>query len=294
MNDVSLDRTRYVLGDPSDHVGLLNCERIADRRHIHGWKVGVHYHDGLCQLFLFGRGRVTGRIEGRSRRLDGPTLVWMPALCHHGFDYEPEMQGWVITVPSSDVSRLCEGRTWLRDRLHQSQIVRGPERAELLADTERLTRRIEEEHRRQGEDRNLALEALFQLLLLSLHRGIAGPSASPRHTTDRQQQLVQRFRDLLDRHFGEVRSVAEFARMLAVTPTHLSRCARAVTGQTAGGIIQDRILLEAKRQLHFTDRTVEEIAFQLGFSTPSYFNRFFRARTGEPPGRFRRQARYGA
>tara|TARA_E500000305_G_scaffold94732_1_gene83846 strand:+ start:122 stop:1075 length:954 start_codon:yes stop_codon:yes gene_type:complete len=291
MTDARLDRHQYVLGSPSAHVGLLNCERIAERRHIHNWSVAPHYHEGLSQLFLFRRGHVTGQIDDRHYSLPSPALVWAPALCRHGFDYEPEMLGWVITIPSADVTRLTEGRAWLRDRIQKPQVLEGPEHAKLLTEVQLLVRRIEEEHRRYGPDRSLALEALFQLLLLSLYRGLSDePDAVPART-DRRQVLVQRFQELLDQHINAVRSVASFAAMMAVTPTHLSRTVKAVTGCTAGEIIQDRMLLEAKRQLVFSDHPIAEIAYALDFSSASYFSRFFTARTGETPARFRRRAR---
>ncbi len=80
--------------------------------------------------------------------------------------------------------------------------------------------------------------------------------------------------------------------MRAVTPTSLARRVKAVGGCTAGEIIQDRILLEAKRRLVFSDHPVAEIAYALDFSSPSYFSRFFTARTGETPAGFRRRARH--
>ncbi|MEO9901712.1 helix-turn-helix domain-containing protein [Nisaea sp.] len=294
MNDAALDQHQYVLGSPSAHVGLLNCERIAERRHIHNWTVAPHYHEGLSQLFLFGRGNVTGQIDDSHYRLQSPALVWAPALCRHGFDYEPEMLGWVITIPSADVVRLTEGRPWLRDLTQKPHVLQGQQHAALLAEVQLLVGRIEEEHQRYGVDRNLALESLFQLLLLNLYRGLPEEPGTTPSGTGRGRRVVQRFEELLDQHLHTTRSVASFAAMMAVTPTHLSRTVKEVTGSTAGAIIQDRVLLEAKRRLVFSDHPVAEIAYALDFSSPSYFSRFFTARTGETPASFRRRARYTA
>tara|TARA_R110002012_G_scaffold120163_1_gene269315 strand:+ start:670 stop:1545 length:876 start_codon:yes stop_codon:yes gene_type:complete len=291
MNDVRLDRDRYVLGDPSAHVGILNCERISERSHIHGWKVDTHFHEGLSQLFLFSRGRVTGRIDYQLHQLQAPALIWLPALCNHGFDYEPDMHGWVITIPTAEVARITEERIWLREQIQQPRVLQGAENAACLTEAEHLTLRIEEEHRRHGEERSLALEALFLLLLLNLHRGLADKAAPAPVVTNRQQLLVRRFETLLDEQMRAPRSVTGLADTLSVTATHLSRTVKAVTGRTAGEIIQDRVLLEAKRQLVFTDHPIAEIAYALHFSSPSYFTRFFAARTKETPGSFRRRAR---
>ncbi|MBO6560795.1 MAG: helix-turn-helix domain-containing protein [Nisaea sp.] len=291
MAEAGPDHERYVLGMPSDHVGLLNCERIADRRHIHVWTVEPHYHDGLAQLFLFAGGRVTGRIDGERRTIEAPALLWMPALCRHGFDYEPGMLGWVITIPSADVTRLAGGQARLLDRVRQPQVISGPAHSERLKEAEQLVRRIELEHGRNGEEQNMVLEALFSLLLVCLCRTDPTPSAPAPGPRDRQHDLVRRFRELVEGNFRTVRSVAGFAAMLAITPTHLTRTVKAVTGQTAGAIIQDRILLEAKRRLVFSDQPVAEIAYDLDFSSPSYFSRFFTARAGAAPLVYRQQAR---
>lgn len=291
MAEAGPDHERYVLGMPSDHVGLLNCERIADRRHIHVWTVEPHYHDGLAQLFLFAGGRVTGRIDGERRTIEAPALLWMPALCRHGFDYEPGMLGWVITIPSADVTRLAGGQARLLDRVRQPQVISGPAHSERLTEAEQLVRRIELEHGRNGEERNMVLEALFSLLLVCLCRTDPAHTAPAPGPRDRQHDLVRRFRELVEGNFRTVRSVAGFAAMLAITPTHLTRTVKAVTGQTAGAIIQDRILLEAKRRLVFSDQPVAEIAYDLDFSSPSYFSRFFTTRIGETPLVFRRKTR---
>src|SRR3546814_10165057 len=106
-----LDRSGYVLGDASRHVGLLNCERIADRRHIHDWQVDAHFHEGLAQLFFFAEGDVRGQVDYEERHIAAPALVWMPALVSHGFTYPADMVGWVIPSPSTDVARLAAGRS---------------------------------------------------------------------------------------------------------------------------------------------------------------------------------------
>ncbi len=91
----------------------------------------------------------------------------------------------------------------------------------------------------------------------------------------------------LESHFFEVRSVAAYARMLKVTSGHLSESILHHTGRTAGELIRDRLLLEARRLLVHSSLNVAEIAVSLQFEDPSYFSRFFRRSTGVSPGEFR-------
>ncbi|WP_254874785.1 helix-turn-helix domain-containing protein [Pseudomonas aeruginosa] len=71
-------------------------------------------------------------------------------------------------------------------------------------------------------------------------------------------------------------------------PAHLNSVARRLSGQTALGIVHQRLLLEAKRDLVYTAMTVNEIADRLGFSEPAYFTRFFKRLSGVSPSVFRK------
>lgn len=100
-------------------------------------------------------------------------------------------------------------------------------------------------------------------------------------------QLVQSFRLLVEEHFIKFHKVNDFAQMLNLTPNHLNEVTKKITGRTASELIQDRLLLEAKRLLLHSNLTGKEVAYSLGFNDPSYFSRFFRSNTGLSPETFR-------
>jgi AraC family transcriptional activator of pobA len=62
-----------------------------------------------------------------------------------------------------------------------------------------------------------------------------------------------------------------------------------VTGKPPTRLVHDRLLLEAKRSLTYTNMTIAETAYDLGFTDPAYFSRFFSERVGESPAAFRRR-----
>ena len=72
-----------------------------------------------------------------------------------------------------------------------------------------------------------------------------------------------------------------------MTPDRLNDHVKRATGVTAGHLIRQRVLTEAKRQLVFTGQAIHEIAYDLSFSDPSHFTRFFRKQTGMTPQSFR-------
>lgn len=107
-----------------------------------------------------------------------------------------------------------------------------------------------------------------------------------------QQQkyvLLRNFQQLIDTHFREIKLPKEYAELLYVTPNHLNALCHDLVNKTAGELIRDRILLEAKRLLTNADMTIAEIADNLNFQDNSYFNRFFKKYTGVTPEEFKKQ-----
>lgn len=104
----------------------------------------------------------------------------------------------------------------------------------------------------------------------------------------RGQEYLSAFSQLVERHFREHLGIDEYARRLGISPAHLNSVARRLSGQTALGIVHQRLLLEAKRDLVYTAMTVNEIADRLGFSEPAYFTRFFKRLSGVSPSVFRK------
>lgn len=99
--------------------------------------------------------------------------------------------------------------------------------------------------------------------------------------------LLTRYKNLIKQHFLEHRTVQEYADRLAISPGHLNDSVRNACGKSAKDMIQEQLVLEAKRMLYHSNYSIKEIAVHLGFDDPSYFNRFFRLQTGQTPTAFR-------
>ena len=108
-------------------------------------------------------------------------------------------------------------------------------------------------------------------------------------TEQDKSQVLQRFEALLQKHLLEHWSVADYARALSVSPTHLSRVVRAATGAPASQLISARLVREARQRLAYTNLRVSTIAYTLGFSDPAHFSRVFARDTGVSPRAFRRR-----
>lgn len=80
----------------------------------------------------------------------------------------------------------------------------------------------------------------------------------------------------MSEHFLTLRKVSDYADLLNVTADHLNRIIKSQSSKTAHELIDDMILIEAKAYLKHTALSVAEIAYKLGFSDPSHFNKFFK------------------
>jgi AraC family transcriptional regulator, transcriptional activator of pobA len=96
------------------------------------------------------------------------------------------------------------------------------------------------------------------------------------------------FQQLIDKHYTSIRLPKEYADLLYITPNHLNTLCHEMLGKSAGDIIRDRVILEAKRLLTSADLRISQISDQLNFKDNSYFNRFFKKYTGLTPDDFRK------
>ncbi|UOQ70389.1 AraC family transcriptional regulator [Hymenobacter cellulosilyticus] len=134
-----------------------------------------------------------------------------------------------------------------------------------------------------------------QALLLALLSLVAGqlapdPVATPLRE-GRGPQLERAFQQLLRQHYAQWKQPAQYAAALHITVAHLNDTVKSQTGLSVSAHVQQRAMLEAKRLLGFTQQSVKEIGYALGYEEPVYFGKLFRKVTGMTPQQFRLQFR---
>ncbi len=128
--------------------------------------------------------------------------------------------------------------------------------------------------------------SILQALLLALLFDCKGLYQSYRlnqQSTCGKSTLATQFLLLLEQHYLTRQSVQSYADMLHVTPNHLSQAISNALGQKARDLIGERVLLEAKKLLYYSDLSIGEIAEYLGFEEPTHFTRFFKRKTTLTP-----------
>lgn len=106
--------------------------------------------------------------------------------------------------------------------------------------------------------------------------------------TSPQQVLLRKFIQLVNNFYIEKRTIEDYAAMLNVTPNYLSQSVKSTSGKNALSYINERLLEEAKSIIQFTDLDIAEIAYQLNFSDPANFGKFFKKHTTQTPLEFRK------
>ncbi len=88
--------------------------------------------------------------------------------------------------------------------------------------------------------------------------------------------ILQNLKNLIEAHFRTKHSASEYADLLNITPKALAKITKSHFNKTITNLIAERIIIEAKRELYLTDKTVKEIAYDLGYEDEYYFSRFFK------------------
>jgi AraC-like DNA-binding protein len=104
---------------------------------------------------------------------------------------------------------------------------------------------------------------------------------------DKQRLLIQELRDAIEENFRLKHAASDYADLLHLTPNALARITKNHFNKTLSDLISDRIIIEAKRELYLTDKTVKEIAYELGYEDEYYFSRFFKGKTAVSPQLYR-------
>jgi len=129
---------------------------------------------------------------------------------------------------------------------------------------------------------------IVQSYLITLFYEMNKNSVKSDKSISAAQVITSKFKELIHQNIKTHHLVHYYASLLNVTPNHLNKSVRTVTGKSAAKWIDETILLEAKYLLYQTTLSVSEIAMQVGHEDQSYFSRFFKKHEGITPIQYRK------
>lgn len=263
----------------------LHHETIAARSALYAWEIRPHSHDNLLQVLFVDSGRAEMTLETERESLPAPCVVTMPPRSVHGFSFSPDTIGQIVTVPHFLVRELLALSPGLWLELDFAHVHPLADDVASLARMRQWFGTFREEYGARLEGRGTVLTAILAEMLVWLAR--AGGRVQAHEGRERFGERLGRFHELIDRHFRERRPVSFYAASLGVSATQLNNTCRRRTGRSAQQLIHDRVLLEARRLLAYSELDVSQISYALGFRDPSYFSRFFMRAQGNAPSEFR-------
>ena len=277
----------FLYGEPPRDAdeGFLHVETIADRSQLYDWKIRPHAHRDLHQVLLILAGGGEMRAESESTPFQAPALLLVPATIVHAFHFERDTAGYVITLAERSLRDLAKREAAFSHVFDAVGCVQPLQTREL----EEGVRGLQREVVWDAPARAIAVEARLVTVLVACVRALAEHSVAEMPERGPRAALVTRFRDAIEANFRSGWDVARYAKALRISPTRLRAACLDVTGKPPTRLVHDRLLLEAKRSLTYTNMTIAETAYDLGFTDPAYFSRFFSERIGESPAAFRRR-----
>jgi AraC family transcriptional activator of pobA len=282
----------HLYGDPPDDSAFdfIHIETIASRSSLHEWTIRAHRHRNLFQILLIEKGGGEMSFETATVPFSAPAVILVPATTAHGFRFDRQVtDGWVVSFTEDVADALGDQSGEALARLKSVAV----DPLLSLKDTgegrrlSALCTDLNEEASFAREGFRLAMRGLLALIAIEVVRLGVSRARSGAVTLTPADPRVDELRRLIDQHFRKERLISFYAEKLAMTADRLNDHVKRATGVTAGHLIRQRVLTEAKRQLVFTGQPIHEIAYDLAFSDPSHFTRFFRKQTGTTPQAFR-------
>src|ERR1044072_626931 len=225
----------HLYGESGEASGdwFVNVEPLADRCRASNWRIEPHQHPRFCQIVFVRSGRGTMTVEADQQPFQSPCVLIVPVNIVHGFAYDIDTDGWVLTLAQPYLQQLLQQHPDLRELLTQPRILTLSPQDEETEDIRSALLRIDRELDGRAPGNVIAAEACLLTLLVAI--------------LSRSEQPLSLLRN----------------------------ACLAVEGQPPSAILHDRIIVEARRNLVYSDMTIAQIAYWLGFQDPAYFTRFF-------------------
>ncbi|MCW3107606.1 MAG: AraC family transcriptional regulator [Segetibacter sp.] len=268
----------------------LLVERFGAYLNRHEHSLHHAHRHSFFHLVLFTKGSGTHTIDFDQFNVKPYEIYFMIPGQVHSWHFEGEVDGYIINFSDTLFRSFLLNPNYL-ERFHFFSGISEESVCQLPIEVHgKVTQLFEEILAQTSNSRNGEID-MIRLLLMQLFLIVENSCNfnNKKSIPQQKQVLLRNFRRLIDQHYLSIKLPKEYADLLYVTPNHLNALCQDLLGKTAGELIRDRILLEAKRLLTNANMTVTEIAYNLNFQDNSYFNRFFKKYVGVTPDEFRKQ-----
>ncbi|WP_321374800.1 AraC family transcriptional regulator [uncultured Draconibacterium sp.] len=247
-----------------------------------------HRHDFFEVLYLQ-KGTGSHVIDGNKYDIEPPCVFFMSPGQAHKIEFSHDIEGFIYIFTSEfyllnqrNPNRLIEFPFFFTIRQNNPPLLLT-EKSDMLF-LENLFKKGIEEIKQEDA---YSVDILRSVLDLILTTCAALYPYDENRWKGKGHIVVKKFFQLLEEHFHENLSVAEYADIMALTPNHLTQTVSQLTGKTSSQVIKSKQIIEIKRLLAHTNLSVSEIATTMNFPDQSYFAKFFKREVGLSPLQFR-------
>lgn len=232
--------------------------------------------------FVFNRGEAQRVIiDEVSYTLPAASLLPLMPNQHFTFERPEALIAWQFNrefycIVDHDAEVGCVGFLFYGIH-HPMFITLSPAEKEALFQLEKV---FFEEWQSQDNFQGEMLRTLLKHLIIKTTRMAKQQSESYRLFPDEKMDIVRQFSLAVESHFRQEHGVGFYAAALNKSPKTLSNVFALLKQPAPSVLIRSRIILEAKRYLHYTEKSAKEIAYELGFESPAHFSRFFKMYAG--------------
>jgi len=275
----------FRMADPGSRGIKLN--RLDPGTEVSGeHSIATPHRDDHYMLIIVEQGKLGGNIDFEEIGAEGPFLmIVFPGQVHLLAPQTP-LSGWIIdfdpAVVDPPLRNELDTRCKYLSPMYQSSSDEAFQQIQkLLTVTQAL-------YKQPLDTRHKAIAAILNGVLHIIN-GLALDIAETggHQKKNRPQQIKQQFLALLYQHYSEWKKPSEYAEKLAISTAHLNDTLKQLTGRSTMSVIQEHCVMEAERLLRFTDLSINEISYRLGYPNPSHFIAIFRAQKGITPLRYR-------
>ena len=276
----------YLYGEPHRFVGdnFVHVEALDDRSRPSEWTIKPHSHVELCHIFLATSGGGRLRADGQEIDFTAPCLLFVPATTVHGFQWFADSTGTVLTMANRYVDDLSNQDEFLENAFNHPRIVKLAG-ADLRAVEQLMATLMRELSWSAPGHRAAVNSAVLSLLVFALRR--TNMETRPATRPGPQATVVARLRERIEQRFRLRETVKDYAKALGISESALRVACAKIAGASPMQMLDQRSLLEARRLLLYSNLSVAEIAYGLGFSDPAYFSRFFSNNVAASPSAYR-------
>lgn len=258
----------------------IRIEKLEDR--IRPTVAFPHKHD-FFQIMIVTGGTGWHQIDFKKFKLSAHQTFLMKPGQMHSWDLSKGVKGFVVEFNYQSLNSFKESARIINDLSFSPDEHVFKDKSD-FEDLVKLTEIMINEFKLAREMSDLSLQGYLTSFLIHIIR-----SYQTQVNQQKTLSTIERLRDLVEKNYKNSHGVEFYAKELKTSAKALTMQLSRSIGKPPRQMIQERILLEAKRYLAFSDLSIAEIGYELGFDDANYFTRFFRQHEKKTPAKFRKE-----